>query len=1257
MVTADQIIGPYNLLKPLGRGGMGVVHKAQHRETGKVVALKTIRVADEMQLEGIRREVRALARLNHPGIVKIVAEGVQDGLPWYAMEFLQGVTLRHYFSQQYVPATEQQNVTGKEEITGHEGWTSSLGKKEPPAPTAPTLELDDASEDQTGPVTGAPPQALSGSMKGELSRCLPLVRRLCQPLAFLHGEGIVHRDLKPDNIMVTDDDMPVLVDFGLMTQFTGEESREILFVEHGGAGTVHYMAPEQIKGEFVDARTDLYALGCILYELLVGHPPFVGVNIAQIFQAHLQGTPVSPSHFRAEVPPQVDDLVSRLLAKDPRERVGHADVVATTLAQFGGDMIVIEDPKPRTYLYRSSFAGRDPHLSQLREHQQRLLRGKGSFVLVGGESGVGKTRLVMEFGREAARQNIQVLTGECTDRTGNTFEVFQKPLQAIADRCRERGLEETERLLGRRGKILALHEPSLASLPGQKAYPDPVELKPDEAMIRLFSYFSEMLRELARDEPLLIILDDLQWVDNLTVGFFEFILRTQHLDRSRIQIVGTYRSEEVSAGLQKILDTGGVDKVDLSRLDQESVSTMVSDMLAMRPSPQLFCRYLSRHSEGNPLFVAEYLRTAVEECILWRDSVGRWQIEDDTDKTVSGEAMYHTLPLPRSLQGLIERRLHRLSAIAQRLINSSAIVGRESNRLLLRQTTGLDDETMNDTIEELLHYQILEQPAPDTVRFVHDKIREVALSRLEENEKQELHHLTAQAIESLYQHDLSTNYGALAWHYEKAEISEKAREYLEKAAEYAKEKFAHETALSYFDRLLKYSDDKKKIIDIYYKKARIFQSLGKLDEAINILKKGVELAQEINNTQSEANVTILLGDIFSNKSDFESALSILADAEKICDRENYAYALNIIGHIYFRKYCLDNNTSFCDRAYEHYQKSIAVSEEIGDKQRISSSLNCIGLIYERKGASDRALEYYEKSLAIAEEIGAQLAMSYALNNIGLLHSKKGAYDKALECYHRSLAIKEEIGDKRGIPLTLNNMGIINMNRGSYDKALDYYHQTLASLEEMGDKPRISGTLCNIGIIYLIHKGAYEEALEYYYKSLAIKEEIGDKGGLGYVYAYLAYTYIKSGQIKKASEIALLHFRNMQEIGIDVERGRTHLALALILKDYGSSFRNEEELGALKHILQKITTITELPETAAAYFEKAIENARKDDYLETLIPALYEYGKYLITSKNEELGISNLKEAQEKAIEAGMIEEIRIIEELCQELGIHKFQRC
>ena len=310
--TWPEQVGPYRLLGMLGEGGMGKVYRGEHLETGEVVALKTVRGASGPVLASIRREIHALRRLSHPGVVRIVAEGVWEGLPWFAMELLRGQTLRGFL-------------------------------------------------DTRGPV-------------GPL---LTLLRRLCEPLAFLHGHGLVHRDLKPENLFLRPDGRPVLVDLGIAA--ASGSAREVLQVGGGAVGSEAYMAPEQILGDFVDARADLYALGCILYEALTGRPPFVRSRSAGgVLHQHLHRPPLPPSALGEGVAPELDALVLRLLAKRPQERPGYAEDVAAALAALGaeGDEGGASS-RPPPYLYRPDFAGRAGVLGRLGQALEEASRGRG----------------------------------------------------------------------------------------------------------------------------------------------------------------------------------------------------------------------------------------------------------------------------------------------------------------------------------------------------------------------------------------------------------------------------------------------------------------------------------------------------------------------------------------------------------------------------------------------------------------------------------------------------------------------------------------------------------------------------------------------------------------------------------------------------------------------------------------------------------------------------------------------------------------
>src|SRR5262245_53914320 len=202
MESLPKTIGPYRILEALGRGGMGVVYRAVRQDEGRVVALKTVRVTAESQLAGLRREIHALARLRHPGIVRIVEEGVADGLPWYAMELLEGMTLRRHHNELGPSAAQKRPssfLPADPEGTRPEWWTQTLDGG-PAGTLPPSVGLESAPG--SGPTFDAAAVSPPPGPAGRIAYWQGLVRRLCVPLAYLHGEGLVHRDLKLENVLV-----------------------------------------------------------------------------------------------------------------------------------------------------------------------------------------------------------------------------------------------------------------------------------------------------------------------------------------------------------------------------------------------------------------------------------------------------------------------------------------------------------------------------------------------------------------------------------------------------------------------------------------------------------------------------------------------------------------------------------------------------------------------------------------------------------------------------------------------------------------------------------------------------------------------------------------------------------------------------------------------------------------------------------------------------------------------------------------------
>ena len=197
--------GPYDIVHTLGRGGMGVVYLAEHHISGETVALKTVVDADRSNARGIRREIDALRRLSHPRIVRILEDGGDRGLPWYAMEHLAGVSFRAgTASLTNVVASPGATRSADDESTECVDWW--------------TGSLQDPDGSNTGGAAQAspwPPETRIGlPLTDRQVWGLRVIRKLLHPLAYMHGEGVVHQDLKPENILVADDD-PTLVDFGL----------------------------------------------------------------------------------------------------------------------------------------------------------------------------------------------------------------------------------------------------------------------------------------------------------------------------------------------------------------------------------------------------------------------------------------------------------------------------------------------------------------------------------------------------------------------------------------------------------------------------------------------------------------------------------------------------------------------------------------------------------------------------------------------------------------------------------------------------------------------------------------------------------------------------------------------------------------------------------------------------------------------------------------------------------------------------------
>ena len=805
--SAPDTIGPYRISGVLGQGAMGIVYAGVHATTGATAAIKTVYEHEASRFLQIRREIRALARLDHPGVVRIIDHGVTDGLPWYAMERLEGTTLKDVFDQFRQDGAEGTTPSGSHQENEEATAETEATQLNPPDDNeARTLVVasdpDDARADADASLdselVSPPPAVYPGTVAagGRLLEGLSLLLGVCETLSYLHGEGVIHRDLKPRNIFIRQSGEPVLVDFGLAEEAGGATGREQIWTSLKVGGSPAYMSPEQIRGEALDARSDLYSLGCILYQFITGQAPFAGSR-SQTIHGHLERTPLVPSTLVADVPPALDRLVTSLLAKDQADRLGYAETVANALADFGARPPVwsarAEAAKP--YLYRSSFVGRRGMLTTMGHRLGQAKAGEGALVLISGESGAGKTRLALEIGGLARRLGLEVVTGECVPvgesgadtpyGSGAPLHPFRPLVDAMADRCVEGGANERARLFGEQMAILAAYFPALKTLPGASELPPPPPLPSAAARDRLFRALASSLTAYLDDRVLLLVVDDMQWADDLSLGFIKHLL-DEALPNVPLLLFGTFRSEERTEVLASLSVDPRVEARTLRRMTSAEVREMMRGILAMRAPPEGFVAFLTDRGNGNPFFIAEYIRVAVSERVLIRDRTGRWSMPVDG---AGKAANYRALPLPASLRQLIEMRLGKLGAEERRVVDTAALMGRVIDIRVLRYVAGLSDDNLLDIADELISRQIVEPADGENYRFVHGKIGEIAEAALPHEIRRTMHHRLAEAFEAVYAvgEAREDNRSAIGRHWALAGQAQKAVPHLRAAADRARQ--------------------------------------------------------------------------------------------------------------------------------------------------------------------------------------------------------------------------------------------------------------------------------------------------------------------------------------------------------------------------------------------------------------------------------------------------------------------------------------
>lgn len=586
-----------------------------------------------------------------------------------------------------------------------------------------------------------------------LATQVDLLAQMLQALAYLHRRGVIHRDLKPGNVMVVDGRVKVL-DFGVSILREREVQDGRLIV-----GTLAYMAPELIGGAPATEASDLYAVGVIAYELFSGRYPFSMHSVTALREAILRGNPdVRDLH------PKVAPVVASLLAKRPEQRPISVDDVLASLSARTGQPLSVETAATReSFLQAAELVGRDAELSQLSGMLEASLAARGSAALVGGESGVGKSRLLDELRARALVEGVVVLRGQ-TVREGGPYHAFRDVLRGLLIRVEPDDHEAS---------VLEAVVPDVAALLGREV-PARAAIDPEAAQARLVAVVEALLRR--HREPTLIVVEDLQWAGSESLKLLTEVAGLA--PELPLLVVGTYRDDERP---RLPADLPGMRVLKLRRLGAEGIAALAASMLGdAGRRPEVIAR-LARETEGNPFFLVEVVRALAEDA----GALSRVGREPMPETLTSG-----------GLHAIVKRRLDQVPRRARPLLEAAAAVGRRIDPAILRR---LSPETDVDAwLDTCANTAVLEADEK-SYRFAHDKLREGLIAALSPDAARALNRRIAEAIEAEYPGS-TEHTAALTKHWAAAGDAVKEAHHAALAGEQALQSSAYLEAIAYFER-------------------------------------------------------------------------------------------------------------------------------------------------------------------------------------------------------------------------------------------------------------------------------------------------------------------------------------------------------------------------------------------------------------------------------------------------------------------------
>ncbi len=848
------------------------------------------------------------------------------------------------------------------------------------------------------------------------SKVFLLVQTL-QALTYLHRRGIIHRDLKPANVLVLDNAVKVL-DFGLSVAHDNYDP-EIT------AGTLAYMAPEVLQQSVASEASDLYAIGVMLYQMFAGSLPFNQDRLTDMIENILT---VPPDMTRMDAPPALVDVTVRLLMKDPLDRYDSASEAIQALSQA-----VDRQPPPETAAIRESFLqsarliGRDVELSMLGQALNDALAGQGGAWLIGGESGVGKTRLVDEVRTLGMVRGALALRGQAVSDGGTPYQMWRSVIRWL---CLTVPLDDRE--------AGVLKEQIVRDIDTllDREIPPPPSLEPSATQTRLQSLVVDLFRRFAQaddNRPMLIVFEDLQWAGSEDIALLRRLLND--LERLPVIILATFRDDEAANLVDKL---PGSQLLKLDRLDEANIAALSQSILGDRGRQPEVVSLLQRETEGNVFFLVEVVRALAEEAGTL-DQIGMMTLPQNV--------------FTGGVQRVVERRLNRVSREHYALLQLAAVVGREIDLAVMAHAAPETD--IDEWIRACSDAAVIDVGTTDAVetrwRFAHDKLREALLDDLQPADKRAYHAQVAGALEATRADDPAV-IPALAHHWEMAGDVLNARGYLAQSGMQTLKTGAYQEAIDLFERALRFYDGAETAsirARLERQRGNAYLGLGRLEQARAAFAQALDLLGYGLPEKSGALNLRLAGETMRQIARLAGLRPRQGDsAEHLLDTAQVYEKLAEI--------CYFNNDVLAG-VYTAL-RGLNLAEKAGPSPALARAYASMCIGAGLQSIHWLARRYGSKALDLLDVIDDAATQANVNLMTGVYYAGIGEWETATHNFETAAQMFEHLGDRKRLEQSLTSMAHLHAIRGHFDEVIALNRAVFSTAADRDDQQMIASSL-------------------------------------------------------------------------------------------------------------------------------------------------------------------------------------------------------